>query len=46
MESADLREVFRRLAETKKPLLDERMKEFPLPSGFHDALSTRPRNGQ
>lgn len=44
MESADLREVFKRLGETKKPLLDERMREFPLPPNHTEPLSTRPRS--
>lgn len=30
MENADLREVFKRLAGTNKPLLDERFKELPV----------------
>lgn len=33
MENADMREVYKRLAKTSKPLLDERMREFPFPGG-------------
>lgn len=43
MESADLREVFARLGQTGKPLLDERTKElvFPGYEAYEEPLCNR-----
>jgi len=44
-ESADLREVYRRLAKTTKPLHDERMQELPpLPERWRKEPDCKPQD--